>query len=125
MITEHVVSILESLANGVDPTTDTELPHPLFQSPDVIRALFAAAAILQASNRPAKPQRHASAGARWTETEDVQICSEYEQGMTFSEMARRHERSTGAIMSRLMKLGRIDPDTLAPRPRPQMPAAVQ
>lgn len=121
METEHIISILEPLANGVDPTTDTDLSHPLFRSPDVTRALAIAASRLQMQSAtvttPPSKQRPASGGTRWTSEEDARICAEYDEGASFTEMARRHARSTGAIMSRLAKLGRIDPDNLAPRSR--------
>jgi hypothetical protein len=127
MQVDHVISVLESLANGIDPTTDTELPHKLFESPDVIRALFTAASMLapMAQSTARTTPRPSSAGRRWTEDEDAQLCREYDEGMTFTAMAGQHSRTTGAIMSRLVKLGRIDPETLAPRLRGQTLAALQ
>jgi hypothetical protein len=119
VVVEHVVSILESLANGVDPTTDTEIPHPLFASPEVIRALFTAANMLQqepVTVAPVQRRRAPAAGKRWNDEEDAQVCREYDQGLSFTEMGSKHARTTGAIMGRLIQLGRIDPNTLAPRP---------
>jgi hypothetical protein len=129
---EHVVSILEALANGIDPITDTEIPNDTFRSPEVIRALFSATAMLQQreSARPtsdavaARP-RPAAAGARWTDEEDAEVCREYDAGVSFMEIARKHNRTSGAIMSRLVKLGRIDADTLSPRIRDRVQASVQ
>lgn len=125
MQVEHVVSILESLANGIDPATDTELPHNPFSSPEVIRALFTAASLLQRTDVPAARTRPASAGRRWTDEEDAEVCREYDDGISFMEIAQRHNRTTGGIMSRLAKLGRIDPDTLSPRLRDRTLAALQ
>jgi len=124
---EHIVSILESLANGVDPTTDTELPQPLFHSPDVIRALFTAAQMLstQPTHAVRRPNAPPSAGARWTDAEDAQVCEEYDGGMSFSDIAQKHQRTTGAIMSRLAKLGRVDPDSLGIRLRDRSANATQ
>jgi hypothetical protein len=131
---EHVISILEALANGVDPATDTEIPNDTFRSPEVIRALFTATAMLQrpdtsgrsSSDPAAAPRvRPAAAGSRWTDEEDAEVCLEYDAGVTFSDIARKHTRSTGAIMSRLVKLGRIEPDTLSPRLRERVQTAVQ
>ena len=124
MQVDHVISILESLGNGIDPTTDTALAQPLFSSPDVIRALLTAASLLQ-SHDGARANKPASAGARWTDAEDDQLCGEYDAGISFMEIAQKHSRTTGAIMSRLVKLGRIDPETLAPRLRAATLAAVQ
>jgi hypothetical protein len=121
---EHVISILESLANGIDPATDLEIPDAAFRTPEVIRALFAAAKLLQHTEPPARV-RPAAAGARWTDTEDAEVCKEYEAGTSFMEIARKHNRTSGAIMSRLVKLGRIDADTLNPRIRDRVQATVQ
>lgn len=116
---EHVISILEALANGIDPATDTEIPNATFRSPDVIDALCTATAMLQSRVRPA------AAGSRWTDEEDAEVCFEYDAGVSFSEIARKHTRTTGAIMSRLVKLGRIEADTLTPRIRERVQATVQ
>ena len=127
MLLEHVVSILESLANGIDPATDTEIPNSTFRSPEVIRALFTASNMLQ--QRPddiaSRRSRPAAAGRRWTDEEDAEVCNEYDAGMSFSAIAQKHTRTTGAIMSRLVKLGRIDAETLNPRLRDRVQAAVQ
>ena len=127
MLLEHVVSILESLANGIDPATDTEIPDSTFRSPEVIRALFTAAAMLQRRPDDAalSRSRPAAAGRRWTDEEDADLCNEYDAGLTFSAIAQKHTRTTGAIMSRLVKLGRIDAETLSPRMRDRVQAAVQ
>jgi hypothetical protein len=65
-IVQHaqVISILESLAGGLDPTTGAALPPNLFQSPDVIRALFTAAQVLKGEPVLSSRPRPAAAGAR-------------------------------------------------------------
>jgi hypothetical protein len=118
---EHVLSILESLANGIDPATDVEIPNDTFRSPEVIRALFTASAMLSAP----RGTRPAAAGARWTDEEDAEVCREYEAGDSFTAIAEKHKRSTGAIMSRLVKLGRVDAETLSPRIRDRVQTTVQ
>lgn len=128
MQVDHVVSILESLANGIDPATDTPLPQHPFQSPDVIRALFTAASLLTngTSAAPrARARRPAAAGRRWTDEEDAEVCREYDAGMSFMDIAQKHSRTTGGVMSRLAKLGRIDPETLSPRLRELTVASLQ
>ena len=45
----------------------------------------------------------------WTTDEDAQIIKEFHQFVNFNEMAARHKRSRGAIISRLVKLGKIKP----------------
>ena len=92
--------------------------HDVFATPDVIRALFIAAGQLK-GEPPTAPRKSqpAAAGARWTDEEDAVVCGEYDQGVTLSEIAVRHGRTKGAITSRLVKLGRIDPDSVRVRDR--------
>ena len=47
------------------------------------------------------------AGASWTEKEDKQLDAEYGSGMKISEIAKAHDRTNGAILSRLKKHGLI------------------
>ncbi|HEV7766016.1 MAG TPA: hypothetical protein VGQ76_13510 [Thermoanaerobaculia bacterium] len=117
MAQNQVVTILESLANGVDPTTGASA-HDVFATPDVIRALFIAAGQLRGeppiASRKSQP---AAAGQRWTDDEDAVVCCEFDHGVALSEIATRHGRTKGAITSRLVKLGRTDPESVKVRDR--------
>jgi|SRR5688572_495402 len=112
---EQVISILDSVASGIDPRTGETIPHDLFQAPDVIPAFATAASLLRtgAARRP-RPQ---AAGARWTGEEDARLATEFDGGTSVAEIARLHGRTTGAINSRLVKLGKVDPDTVNVRER--------
>lgn len=114
----QVVTILESLANGIDPTTGAAC-HDAFATPDVIRALFIAAGQLKGEPAITPPRKSppAAAGARWTDEEDLVLCEEFDHGIALSEIATRHGRTKGAITSRLVKLGRIDPAMVKVRDR--------
>lgn len=120
---EQVISILDSVAAGVDPKSGQAIPHDFFQSPDVIRAFVTAANVLRASDGapptaapPGRPRPQA-AGARWTDEEDARLASEFDGGVAVAEIARLHGRTTGAINSRLVKLGKVDPDSVNVRER--------
>lgn len=121
---QQVISILDSVAAGVDPKTGEAIPNDVFHSPDVIRAFFTAANALR-SHGPATPaapapvsrSRPQAAGARWTEQEDTLLCDEFDGGIPVAEIARLHGRTTGAINSRLVKLGKVDPETVNVRER--------
>jgi hypothetical protein len=93
---DQVISILEALAEG--------------QPPFVTEALTIATAAM----RKARP---ASAGARWTEEEDVRLCTEFDGGMAVREIARKHGRTPGAITSRLVRLGRLEAGAVVSRDR--------
>jgi hypothetical protein len=103
--------IIEVLAGGVDPATGEVLPDdsPL-SSPHVIRALFIAVKALELM--AAKPTRPAAAapgkaGKAWTEDEDQRLVAAFDAGTPVAALARTHERTTGAINSRLIRLGRL------------------
>lgn len=117
---DQVLLIVDSLAKGVDPATGSKLPHDVFHSADVVRALFAAANLLRGEAAvPAPPQkpRPASAGARWTEQEDALVCHAFDAGTPVAKIASQHGRTPGAITLRLVKLGRIDPESVKTRER--------
>jgi hypothetical protein len=107
---QQVVSIVESLANGVDPGSGAPIA---FHSSDVPAALTTAAGILKGrdGNRPA------AAGQRWTGDEDALLCHEFDGGMPVADIARQHGRSRGAITLRLVKLGRIEEESVKLRQR--------
>ena len=102
--------IIEVLAGGVDPATGEVLPDnsPL-SSPHVIRALFLAAKALELmAIKPVRPAAAApgNAGKPWTEDEDQRLLAAFDAGTPVAELVRAHERTTGAINSRLIRLGR-------------------
>ena len=55
-----------------------------------------------------KLNRPDGAGAPWSEPEDQQLEEEFKSGMKIPEMAKIHDRTNGAIRSRLRKNGFID-----------------
>ena len=104
--------IIEVLAGGIDPATGEVLPDdsPL-SNPHVIRALFIAAKALElmAAAKPARAAAAApgNAGKAWTEDEDQRLLAAFDAGTPVAELVRTHERTTGAINSRLIRLGRL------------------
>jgi hypothetical protein len=110
--------IIEVLAGGIDPATGEVLPDdsPL-SNPHVIRALFIAAKALEPT--PAKSARTAAtapgnAGKSWTEEEDQRLVAGFDAGTLVAALARTHERTAGAINSRLVKLGRLQASDKSP-----------
>lgn len=122
---QQVITILEALANGTDPSTSAPIPLDAFHSADTVRAMFTAVALLKEGEPGAVPTRRAkrattsltSAGAPWSAEEDARLSAEFDSGMTVSQIALQHGRSSGAITSRLVKLGRIDAATVKTRER--------
>jgi hypothetical protein len=125
----EAISAIESLANGIDPVTGQPLPEPgPYHHPHVIRALFT---VLEQARRAS--EGHASTrqtagslagasglcervGKPWTPAEDEQLIAEFHAAVEFREMAKLHGRTRGAIVSRLTKLGEIQPKYVDPAP---------
>ncbi len=104
----RVIRILECVANGIDPHNGQKL-EGVFATPDVIRALFTAANIIKRipDERESRRGKLVGAGTRWATEEDVSLTTEYDEGMSISEIAAKHMRTETAITLRLIKLGRL------------------
>jgi len=114
--TKNAILILSALANGVDPYTGEVLPeNGPYHNPDTIRALFMAIKGLDLLQTKEKRSSSlpANVGKRWTPEEDEKLCNGFDKGMTIRELALEHARTSGAIKSRLVHLGKIDLDTYA------------
>ena len=102
--------IIEALANGIDSETGEILPpQSALNSPPVIRALFIAGKALdraakQAERMNALPDK---AGRPWGDEEDQALRAAFDTGVTVKDMAAKHGRTLGAIVSRLVRLGKI------------------
>ena len=105
--------IIEALANGIDPETGEDLAaQSVFNNPQVIRALFVASNALDSLVKREKREKRekslpANAGNAWSETEDSELLSAFDNGNTIKDIAAKHDRTEGAIAARLMRLGRI------------------
>ena len=107
---EKALTILGPLSEGIDPYTgELFSPDSPYQHADTVRALYTAIDILE--KKLARDKRHANspvnAGSPWSEEEDADLIKEFDSGHKISELAKLHERTHGAIQSRLIKLGKI------------------
>ena len=75
---------------------------------DEVQAIVTEKASFDRSAYNRKMNRPDGAGAPWTEDEDRQLDEEYNSGMKISEIANIHDRTNGAIRSRLKKHGLIE-----------------
>jgi hypothetical protein len=100
---EHTIEVLESLANGIDPVSHTPIPAgSAIQHPVILRALFNAVKELKIS------VQRGNQGNKWTNSEEEQLRQHFNDGKRIIEMARIHGRTTGAIRSRLIKIGLLE-----------------
>jgi hypothetical protein len=103
--------ILRSLLDGIDPTTGEKLPKKhLCRHPMLTRAFetgLRRTAGFQAFNYSwqNKPKND---GNIWAELEERKLMREFKAGMTINRIAKKHERTEGAIRARLIKLKLIE-----------------
>jgi len=101
---KHTLKILNTLANGIDPTTGEVFPvDSPYQNVEVVRALFHAAQII--ANVKDLPE---NAGTAWEEEEINKVIAQFKEGVPITQIAKGHQRTPGAIRSRLKKAGAIE-----------------
>ncbi len=103
-------SIIEALANGIDPETGEDLSaHKIFNKPQIIRALFTASKALDYMEKRAIREKSLpdSAGNAWSDFEDSELLNEFDAGLLVKDIAAKHGRTSGAITARLIRFGRI------------------
>lgn len=108
----QALEIIRSLAKGADPATGEAFPaEHACQQADVVRALQLAADALQRAASAQKKNQGLppSTGKPWAPDEDQALVAAFEAGSTIKQLAAAHLRTNGAVRSRLMKLGKIDP----------------
>jgi hypothetical protein len=104
---EEAIKIVRALAAGSDPETGKGFSaESICRRPMVVKALNRAlGALIKLEewdrNRPT------NAGRAWSREEVTQVLKEVQDGVDFHEIARLHDRTVGAIVTRLVKLGKI------------------
>jgi hypothetical protein len=109
----RALTILTALAGGVNPLTGElfAVDSP-YQSPDVIRALYCALRALETAGRRRLrgPGATSNAGKPWSDDEDRQLLSAFDNGRPLAELAQSHSRTRGGIQARLIRHGRLAPE---------------
>ena len=117
---DSAAKILQILADGIDPATGEPFPASSpYQRADVVRALFVAVQALgnQPRSRTAPQDKPGleNAGQPWSQEEDARLGRAFDAGKSVEMLAEEHKRSRFAIEARLVKLGRIEDTSSAPR----------
>ena len=102
--------ILQSLIQGVDPTTGEDLSgETILQRADVLRALLAGVSAIEQVS--ARAQRRAqlpdNVGSTWSADEERNLVSAFQAGDTLADIATKHGRTLRAIEARLERLGLV------------------
>jgi len=100
------IQILTALAEGVDPATGEilERGHVCLDT-EVRQALDIALDEVKKSAKRDVKVFPVNQGGKWTAEMDIELKSLYAKNKNVKQLAARYGRTTGAIKSRLMKLG--------------------
>jgi len=112
MAVDTALEIIRALADGINPSTGEVFEDDsVYQQPQVIRALFTAVRTLEYEQKRVKRERTlpSKAGTAWTPEEDEKLSQAFDQGIPIKELVKMHERTRGAIQSRLANLGKLAP----------------
>lgn len=116
---DKTISIIEGLANGVDPITGEVLPATSpYNNPEVIRALFHVVNLIPKSKKPKKtieekqkeniekglPKNY---GLPWEEADIQKVISYYQSDVQVDVIANEFSRKPSSIVSLLKKHGAI------------------
>jgi len=107
---QEALLVVRKLADGVHPETGEVLRSDcLYQHPSAVRALHRAIRALEFQEERERTRKFlpANAGKPWTNQEDALICDELRRGLSFEQIAQSHNRTSGSIISRLVRLGKI------------------
>jgi len=106
----EALEILKALADGIDPNTGEVFPDDSpYQQPKTIRALNKIVSVfddktIARENRP--PQKNA--GKPWDAHQEGILIRCFNDGKSISDIAKEFGRTSGAIRSRLERLGLIE-----------------
>lgn len=105
MDAQRAKELLAILAEGIDPLTGEVLPDcHVCNKGEVVRALNCAVAELSRRQRHPLPENN---GKPWTEDLDAELCSLFDAGMKKKDLCTHFGRTSGAIVSRLERLGKM------------------
>ena len=95
-------------AGGRRRPTDGGVPAgSVCNRPEIIRALHCV--LRYVSDRPKRSAPLPNAGKPWTEADEAALMQMFDVGCSIEEMQARFQRTNGAIVRRLERLGRLRP----------------
>ncbi len=109
---QEALKIMKALADGVNPETGEVIANDaIYQNAQNVRALHRAVSALEYQEERERTKRllPGNAGKPWSSQEDAQVCDELKSGTDFHDIAKKHNRTVGSIIARLVKLGKIAP----------------
>jgi hypothetical protein len=110
----EALKIMRALADGLNPETGEVLtPDAVYQYLPVVRVLHRSVRALEYVEERERSRKTppVNAGKSWSRAEDEQVCEELRRGIDFHQIAKTPNRTIGSIIARLVKLGKIGPNT--------------
>lgn len=107
----RATEILTALSDGIDPKTGEILSDDsVFQNPEVVRSLFLSIRALEKYQKDQNRRNSlpANAGKPWSLEEDDLLAEGFDNGYSVDELSEKHQRTRGAIVSRLERIGKIE-----------------
>ena len=105
---ERAKALLGALADGVNPITGEVLPEDdSCNQVEIVRALNTVLRFIEGQPQKVTKALPENAGKPWTKEAEEVLCRMYDSGSTRKEICDYFKRSSGAITSRLVKLGKI------------------
>lgn len=112
---ERVISIIDALANGIDPITGEVLPDSSpYNQPEVIRALFHVINLLPKVKKPKKTTEQKQQenidkgqpknfGLPWLDEDVTFVIDQYNSGVSIDSIANEQARKPSSIIGLLKK----------------------
>ena len=110
MNTDRELEIVSLLSDDIYTYSGKVLSDEAYQHPDTVRALYKAKEALgnlkHFENKQEKLTENA--GMCWSEEEEKSLVASFDKGTGIKDLAETHKRTEGAIIARLVKLGKIE-----------------
>lgn len=112
---EKIVTIIEALANGIDPITGEMLPdRSPYNQPEVIRSLFQVTKLIHKAKKPKRATEQKrqenlekglpkNFGLAWLEDDINSVINHYKLNVTIDDIAKEQARKPSSIIGLLKK----------------------
>mgnify|MGYP000020389137 CR=1 FL=1 len=105
---ERAKELLSTLADGVNPLTGEVLSDSdSCNQVEVVRALHTVLHELESLPKRKDKNLPENTGKPWTAKDEAELCKMFDSGAARKELCDHFKRTSGAITSRLVRLGKL------------------
>ena len=106
---ERAKELLTVLSDGVNPLTGELLSEDdICNQVEIVRALNTVLRFIESQPKKSTKVLSENAGKPWTKEDEEVLCRMFASGSSRKEICDHFKRSSGAITSRLVRLGKIN-----------------